>query len=48
MPEARFWSVMSRAIFEAPRIEPSSALTGEMVTEISTNSPFFRRRTVSK
>jgi hypothetical protein len=44
---ARFCSVMSRAIFEAPMTFPEAFLMGETVSEMVMSSPFLRRRTVS-
>ena len=45
---ARFCSVMSRAIFDAPTILPSAFLTGETVNETAIRLPCLRCRTVSK
>jgi hypothetical protein len=43
----RLRSVMSRAIFDAPRIFPSGPRMGETVSEMSMSVPSLRRRTVS-
>ena len=44
---ARFCSVMSRAISEAPITAPELSSIGDTVSEISIASPFLRSRTVS-
>ena len=45
---ARFRSLMSRAIFDAPMTVPSSSRIGDTVSEIGTSDPSLRRRIVSK
>ena len=45
---ARFVSVVSRAIFDAPMISPRAFFTGEIVRETSNKVPSLRRRNVSK
>ncbi len=47
-PSARFFSVMSLAIFEAPTIAPEAPRIGEMVKDTWTRRPCFVIRTVSK
>ena len=44
----RLRSVTSRQIFEAPTIVPRAFRIGDTVSEISTELPSLRRRTVSK
>jgi hypothetical protein len=43
---ARFCSLMSRAIFDAPMTRPEQSRTGETVSDTSTSRPSLARRTV--
>lgn len=45
---ARFWSVISRAIFDAPTILPNSSDMGDTHSEMLTKLPSLRCRKVSK
>jgi hypothetical protein len=44
----RFFSVISRAIFDAPIIVPAEFRTGDTLSEISTRRPSLVSRSVSK